>query len=122
MSDNQIHIPAAFIDIYTEPGRSKPRLGADELLERFELCDNLAASLCPTASEVLVKLGITEDDVQHKLLQGVMATALGLTPTEALWVVYRTAETLAWPLSAGLAQSLDDSARAWAARQFMARP
>ncbi|MFM2262985.1 MAG: hypothetical protein RI959_1661, partial [Pseudomonadota bacterium] len=50
------------------------------------------------ASELLVKLGVTETDVLHKMRLGLEADGTALSPAEALWVTCRLAELLNWPV------------------------
>ena len=118
MDDNQTLVPASFIDLYVEPGRLKPSQSRDWIAQRFELCDDMAAMLGEPASEALVKLGVTEGDVLRKMFQSLIGGEAGLTEAEALWVVCRLAELLAWPLSSQLVSGTSEATAAWWQRQM----
>lgn len=104
MDDSQIHIPDSFVRLFARPGRPLPRHRAAEIAQRFEICDDLAASLVPRAQELQFGLGITEADVIDKLLESLLALAAPgpdgtpgtLTAPEARWVVCHLAEQLGW--------------------------
>ena len=93
---NQRQVPEAFVRLYVPPGRIKPMLPWAELLERHELCEDLAQMLGETARAQLHELGITEADVLKRIRAGLSATDLGLTEAESGWVTGRLAETLGW--------------------------
>jgi len=104
MDDSQIHIPDSFVRLFVPPGRPVPRHRAAEIAQRFEICDDLAASLVPRAQELQFGLGITEADVLDKLLESLLALAApgpdGASATlgepEVRWVVCHLAEQLGW--------------------------
>lgn len=104
---SQIHIPESFIRLYAPPGRARPRALAEQIARRFEVCDELAATLAPRAQELKFQLGITEADVIDKMLETLLALAGGqdgteptaqavLSEPEARWVVGHLAEQLGW--------------------------
>jgi hypothetical protein len=103
MDDSQIHIPDSFIHLFARRGQPLPRQRAAEIAQRFELCDDMAATLMPRAQELQFKLGITEADVIDRLLQSLLALTQGgegkpalLSVPEAQWVVCHLAEQLGW--------------------------
>ncbi len=100
MDDSQIHIPDSFIHLFVKPHQPVPRHRAGEIAQRFEICDDMAASLVPRAQELQFKLGITEADVIDKLLESLMPLTQGpdavLSEAEARWVVCHLAEQLGW--------------------------
>ncbi|MEN9383321.1 MAG: hypothetical protein RL323_464 [Pseudomonadota bacterium] len=98
MQDNQIHVPPSFTELFLQPGKVKPSLPLAEILQRYELCEDMAQMLTDPASELLVKLGVTEADVLHKMRLGLEADGTALSPAEALWVTCRLAELLNWPV------------------------
>lgn len=104
---SQIHIPESFIRLYAPVGRPRPRTLAERIAQRFEICDELAATLAPRAQELQFKLGITEADVIDKMLVTLMALTgepdagpdaadAVLSVPEARWVVGHLAEQLGW--------------------------
>lgn len=97
MHDNQIHVPPSFTNLFVAPGRTKPTVPWAELLQRYELCEDMAQMLTTPAAEYLVKLGVAEADVLHKMAQGLLAEGGVLSPAEAGWVIQRLAELLGWP-------------------------
>jgi hypothetical protein len=121
VDDNQFLIPQAFVALYLEPGRLKPALPREAIAERFELCEDMANLLTEQATQVLVRLGITEADVLRKLLLGLTEEGAHLGAVEALWVVCRTAELLGWPVPADIADPLPEAARHWLERTYANR-
>ena len=95
--DSQIIIPPAFITLYVDPRRSRPRETRSFIAERHELCEDLAQMLTETANEKLWQLGITEADVLERMHLGLLAGELPLAAAEAWWVTQRLAELLEWP-------------------------
>ena len=98
MSDeNQLVLPPSFIALFVEPGRIKPSATRQEMLARYDYCEDLAQMLTETASARRGELGITEDDVLERLQRGLADPAAGVTEPEAAWVIRRLAELLGWP-------------------------
>lgn len=97
MSDEcQIDIAQSFVLLFWEPGRSKPGAPRAHIAQRYELCEDLAQMLIPTAQELLHKLGIAESDVLERIFAGLTTDAAVVTRPEAVWVVRRLAELCAW--------------------------
>ena len=95
---SQIEIPPSFIALYVPPGRSKPSAGFEEILSRYEFCEDMANLLTETARNMQFSLGITEADVLARVQQGLVVEDSAFTSTEAQWVVCRLAELLAWAM------------------------
>jgi hypothetical protein len=117
MNESQLLVPEAFVELHTPPGRNRPSLDALALSQRYELCEDMAQMLTDHASQVLVKLGVTEGDVLSRMLHGLRSEEGRLSEGEALWVVCRLAELLQWPVSPDLAATLGDEALQWWQRQ-----
>jgi hypothetical protein len=94
--DNQIVAPPAFIALYMPPGRLKPTESHAFILQRHELCEDMACMLTETAQTQLWQLGITEADVLERVHRGLRGGTAGLNDAEAGWVVHRLAELLEW--------------------------
>jgi hypothetical protein len=60
--ENQSFVADSFMALYVKPGQYKPSLPRTELLQRYELCEDLATMLQDTVSTQQFQLGITEDD------------------------------------------------------------
>jgi hypothetical protein len=95
--DNQIVVPASFIALYLEPGRSKPSASRAEIAARHEFCDDLAQMLTEQAQTRRWELGVTEADVLERMLRGLRSEGSVVNEAEAVWVVTRLAELLGWP-------------------------
>jgi hypothetical protein len=95
--DSQIIVPPTFVELFVDPGRSRPREPRHVIAERYELCEDLAQMLTETAREKLWALGITEHDVLERVHRGLLGGDLSLSPAEAWWVTQRLAELLEWP-------------------------
>ena len=119
MDESQLLVPESFAELFITPGQRKPSIDRAALAEKFELCEDMAQMLTEHASQVLVKLGITESDVLARMLQGLVADEGRLSEGEALWVVSRLAELLQWPLPARLAEPLGEEARNWWQQQLV---
>jgi hypothetical protein len=94
--DSQIVVPPAFIALYVPPGRIKPTETREFILQRHELCEDMACMLTETAQTQLWQLGITEADVLERVHRGLLGGTAGLNDAEAGWVAHRLAELLAW--------------------------
>ncbi len=119
MDESQLLVPDSFAELFITPGQRKPSIDRAALAEKFELCEDMAQMLTEHASQVLVKLGITEGDVLGRMLQGLVAEEGRLSEGEALWVVSRLAELLQWPLPAQLAEPLGEEAQNWWQQQLV---
>ncbi len=119
MDESQLLVPDSFAELFITPGQRKPSIDRSALAEKFELCEDMAQMLTEHASQVLVKLGITEGDVLGRMLQGLVAEEGRLSEGEALWVVSRLAELLQWPLPARLAEPLGEEAQSWWQQQLV---
>lgn len=98
MSDeSQIVVPASFIALFVEPGRSKPSATRHEIAARYDFCEDLATLLTEQALDKRWQLGVTEEDVLDRILRGLRADPALVQESEAVWVVTRLAELLGWP-------------------------
>lgn len=95
-SFNQRTVPEAFARLHTPPGRLRPALSKEELLQRHELCEDLSQMLSETARSRMLELGITEADALATLRKAIPATDLELHDGEIDWVIGRIAELLGW--------------------------
>ena len=96
MSDEyQIYIPPSFEAVYRD-GRGRLTVARDEFRARYELCEDMAQLLVDPSQAVHHDQGVSEDLVLARTQAGLEATASGFSPAEAVWVVTRLAELLAW--------------------------
>ena len=96
-SENQIVLPASFVALFVPPGKFKPSEPYEVIMQRHELCEDMAQLLTEQASQLQWKLGIHESDVLERLHQAISDGATGLSAAEAVWVIKRLAELLDWP-------------------------
>src|SRR6059036_4003552 len=97
MSDeSQIVVPPSFVALFVEPGRVKPNAPREHILERYELCEDLATMLVDHARTKLWELGVTEADVLERIHRGLVTGDAGVNAVEAEWVSRRLAELLGW--------------------------
>lgn len=94
---NQNEIPSSFVDLFIPRGATRPSERREVIAARYELCEDLAQMLTEHATATRADLGVTELDVLAQLLRGLQTADSVVTPAEALWVVRRLAELLAWP-------------------------
>lgn len=95
--DNQFVVPPSFIALFLPPGRSKPSQTREHIVQRYELCEDLAQMLTEQASTKKWELGVTEADVLERMHRGLTGEGAIVEPAEAGWVVRRLAELLDWP-------------------------
>lgn len=101
MSDeSQIVVPPSFVALFVQPGRIKPNASRQHILERYELCEDLATMLMDHAKSKLWELGIAEADVLERIHRGLLndeaGDGAGVEGIEAAWVTRRLAELLDW--------------------------
>ena len=96
LDEYQVDIAQSFIALYLEPGRIRPNASRAHIAQRYELCEDMAHMLSPTAQELLHKLGVTEVDVLDRCLAGLAGEAAVVSRAEAVWVVRRLAELSGW--------------------------
>ena len=97
MSDDyQIDIAQSFAVLFLEPGRIKPTVPRAHIAQRYELCEDMAQMLVPTAQELLHKLGVAQSDVLQRVLVGLTGERAVVTLREAIWVARRLAELCNW--------------------------
>ena len=97
--DNQIYLPESFSALYVPLGKIKPNIGHREMVQRYELCEDLANLLTEKAANMQFTLGITEELVLTQCELGLLAEPSVVSPSEARWVVCRLAELLNWPMA-----------------------
>lgn len=93
--ENQIVVPRSFIELFVPPGRIKPTASREHIMERYELCEDLAQMLTEQARARLFELGIAESDVLERTFAGLRSGEV-VDEAEARWVVRRLAELLDW--------------------------
>jgi hypothetical protein len=94
--DSQLVVPPSFVALYVPPGRIRPTLAREQLLARYDLCEDLAQSLTEPARAKLFELDITEDLVLERIRRGLLQDAELVSAAEAQWVSSRLAELLGW--------------------------
>jgi hypothetical protein len=95
MSDeNQILIPESFLALFLSPGRSKPNASHAHIMERYELCEDLACALVGQANTKQWELGVEKEDIVERIHQGLLCGETGLGDAEARWVKLRLAELM----------------------------
>lgn len=100
MSDDcQIHIPPSFFALYTD---ARQRLSAPmvSVRARYELCEDLATHLIGQAQTLHHVAVPSEDEILHRVREGLRSAESGVSPAEATWIVRRLAELLNWPAPA----------------------
>src|SRR5437867_10201699 len=95
-NESQIVVPPSFVALFVEPSRVKPNSPSEHILERYELCEDLATMLVEHARTKLWELGVTEADVLERIHRGLLTGDAGVNPSEAEWVSRRLAELLEW--------------------------
>jgi hypothetical protein len=93
---NQIEPPTSFAAIYTSADGSRLTRPTDVIITRYELCEDIAQTLCERAATLLA----TSSDSKSEVLKGVRdaldVDSQAVTSAESAWVVQRLAELLGW--------------------------
>lgn len=92
--DSQIVVPSSFVALYVSPGKIKPAISRQLLVERHEFCEDLAQMLFEQAKAKQWELGISQDVVTERIAIGLSQTPDLVTAAEAQWVVARLSELL----------------------------
>ena len=97
MSDEyQIEIPPSFFALFTDPGRQRLREPIGMVRARYEVCEDLATALVEQA-RILAHVEVpSEDEVLHRIHDGLCTPESGVSAGEAGWIVTRLAELLGW--------------------------
>ena len=93
---NQIEPPASFAALYTSADGSRLTRPAHEIIERYELCEDIAQSLSERAATVLATSSDSESEILKRVRDGLDADGGAVTSAESEWVVRRLAELLGW--------------------------
>lgn len=94
---SQIEVPDSFLSLYRDR-RQRLTLGWGELLQRYELCEDLALQLSEHCRQLHVEIGVDEQDALERIHRGLGGPDAVLSPQEARWVTTRLAELMGWPL------------------------
>jgi len=98
---NQIEVPPSFVALYTARSGDRLTRPAQDVRERYEVCEDLAHMLAEQASAAQFKTAASEREVLEEMQTGLAGTASPLPGPEAQWVVLRIAELLGWNVQAG---------------------
>ncbi|MDD2547147.1 MAG: hypothetical protein PHI55_12830 [Burkholderiaceae bacterium] len=93
--DNQIFVPPSFIALYTD-ARQRLRAPAEEVRERYGLCEDLATLLVDQAQTLYHVQLPSEEGILREMHRGLQGPGAVVSPAEATWVVSRLAELLGW--------------------------
>ena len=89
------YIPDSFAELYRGQ-RGRLMVLVEELRQRYDLCEDLAQQIVPTAQALHHDDGLTEADVLLRMQQALGHADAGLREDEAGWIVTRLAELLRW--------------------------
>jgi len=92
--DSQILVPASFIALYVAPGKIKPDISRQILIERYEFCEDLAQVLLEQAKTKQWELGISRDIVIERIAKGLSQTPGLVSDLEIQWLMTRLNELL----------------------------
>jgi len=93
---SQIDIPPSFVALFVPPGKTRPIASHTVLAARYELCEDLAQTLVPTATQLQLMRDLHAWAVLEQCLQALCGPDAAIEPLEARWVVCRLAELLGW--------------------------
>ncbi len=93
---SQIEIPPTFVELFVAPGKSRPSASYAMIAARYELCEDLAQTLVPTATQLQLMRDLHASAVLAQCLQALVGPDAVLDRCQARWVVCRLAELLGW--------------------------
>jgi hypothetical protein len=93
---NQIEPPASFAAIYTSADGTRLTRPADEIIVRYELCEDIAQTLSEHAATLLATSNDSESEVLKRVRDALDAGSPAVTNAESAWVEQRLAELLGW--------------------------
>ena len=94
--ENQILVPESFTKLYSDPVRGKLTVSREELLQRYELCEDMANLLVERTAEQWFKSGWEKAEVLEQVRAGLLGEQAIVSEDEAGWVVRRLEELLGW--------------------------
>lgn len=93
---SQIEIPSSFVALFVLPGKTRPSASHAEVAARYELCEDLAQTLVPTATQLQLMRDLHASAVLAQCLQALNGPGAVVESAETRWVVCRLAELLDW--------------------------
>lgn len=93
---HQIEPPPSFLALYTARDGSRLTKPALFVVQRYELCEDLAQALAEQAATMLFQSGGSEADVLARIRASLLQAGSAVEPAEADWVVGRLAELAGW--------------------------
>ncbi len=98
--NNQQFIPNSFIDLFKDPLRpyAKASEPFEVILERYDLCEDMAQMLYQPALNMMGSMNITESDVIERTFKGLLVNQEIVKTQEAQWIVQRLCELLEWQI------------------------
>ena len=98
--NNQQFIPNSFTDLFKDPLRpyAKASEPFEVILERYDLCEDMAQMLYQPALNMMGSMNITESDVIERTFKGLLVNQEIVKTQEAQWIVQRLCELLEWQI------------------------
>ena len=93
---SQIEIPPTFVAVFVAPGKLRPSAPYALIAARYELCEDLAQTLVPTATQLQLMRDLHASVVLAQCLEALAGPSAVVERAEARWVVCRLAELLDW--------------------------
>ena len=92
---SQIQPPPSFADLFrTRSGKLSASIG--EVVQRYELCEDLACHLTEQAQQLYHGGARSEEGVLLGMHAGLVSPDAGVSAPEARWITLRLAELLQW--------------------------
>ena len=92
---SQIQPPPSFADLFrTRSGKLSASIG--EVVQRYELCEDLACHLTEQAQTLYHSGNSSEEQVLLGMHAGLVSPDAGVSAPEARWITLRLAELLGW--------------------------
>lgn len=93
---NQIEPPESFVALYLSRSGDRLTQPPEVVLQRYELCEDLAHTLAEQAAVMLFQADKGEQEVLERIRSALLEPGSAVRPPEAPWVVARLAELAGW--------------------------
>jgi hypothetical protein len=93
---HQIEPPPSFLALYTAKNGLHLTQPALQVVQRYELCEDLAQALAEQAATMLFQSNGSQAEVLSRIRGSLLDAGSAVEPAEADWVVGRRAELAGW--------------------------
>lgn len=90
--DQRCPAPESFVALYRKPGAARAHAEPAWLMERHDLCEQLAQQLLPAVRASMADDGLSASDMVPRCRSVLASPEIGLAQAEVQWVIQRVLE------------------------------